>query len=273
MNELKITFLGSGSAFYNDVDNFQSNLLLECQGRSLLLDCGTDIRFSMREAGKKLTDVTDVYISHAHADHIGGLECLGFIKKFTPNSAKPNLYASSLIVKDLWDRSLAGGMESMQGELADLSTFFEVHRIRPNSSFVWCGIEFKIVQTIHIMNGFMFVPSFGLMFTVQETFDNGSEIVSRPCTIFFTSDSQHAPNQIMDFYKMADVIFQDCETTPWKSGVHAHYTDLVTLPDEVKRKMWLYHFNQGPLPAAHEEGFKGFVPCRKEFSFSVPDTK
>ena len=51
MNELKITFLGSGSAFYNDVDNFQSNLLLECQGRSLLIDCGTDIRFSMREAG------------------------------------------------------------------------------------------------------------------------------------------------------------------------------------------------------------------------------
>lgn len=60
MNELKITFLGSGSAFYNDVDNFQSNLLLECQGRSLLLDCGTDIRFSMREAGKKLTGVTDI---------------------------------------------------------------------------------------------------------------------------------------------------------------------------------------------------------------------
>ena len=107
MNGLKITFLGSGSAFYNDVDNFQSNLLLECQRRSLLLDCGTDIRISMREAGKKLADAAD----------------------------------------------------------------------------------------------------------------------------------------------------------------------LVTLPDEVKRKMWLYHFNQGPLPAAHEEGFKGFVPCRKEFSFSVPDTK
>ena len=103
MNKLKITFLGSGSAFCNDVDNFQSNLLLECQGRSLLLDCGTDIRFSMREAGKKLTDVTD----------------------------------------------------------------------------------------------------------------------------------------------------------------------LVTLPVEVKRKMRLYHFNQGPPAAAYEEGFKGFVPCRKElFLFS-----
>ena len=119
------------------------------------------------------------------------------------------------------------------------------------------------------MNGFMFVPSFGLMFTVEEIVDDGAELVTKPCTIFFTSDSQHAPNQIMDFYRMADVIFQDCETTPWKSGVHAHYTDLSTLPIEVKRKMWLYHFNQGELPDSINDGFKGFVPCRKQFTFVV----
>ena len=257
---VKLTFLGSGSAFYDDPDNYQSNLLLECGDRKLLIDCGTDIRFSLRDAGYKLTDVTDVYISHAHADHIGGLECLGFIKKFTPGSEKPNLFASNMIMKDLWDRSLAGGMESLQGEIADLSTFFNVHRIRPNEKFVWCGIEFRIVQTIHIMNGFMFVPSFGLIFTVEKD--------GKPCTIFFTSDSQHAPNQIMDFYQKADLIFQDCETS-FKSGVHAHYSDLVTLSEVVKQKMWLYHYNKGQKPDAVKDGFQGFVKCKQEFYFDI----
>lgn len=258
MSKTTITFLGSASAFYDEVDNYQSNILIEKNDRKLLLDCGTDIRFSLRDAGFKMTDVTDVYISHAHADHIGGMEGLGFIKKFTPGQERPNLFISSMIAKDLWDKSLAGGMESLQGDVADLNTFFNVKKIRPNDSFVWEGITFELVQVIHIMNGYVFVPSFGLIFTV----DNGDT----PVKIFWTSDTQHAPNQIMDFYKKADIIFQDCETS-FKSGVHAHYSDLVTLPDEIKSKMWLYHFNKGKTQNAEADGFKGFVGCRQTFVF------
>ena len=256
--ETKITFLGSASAFYDDVDNFQSNLLIERNDRKLLIDCGTDIRFSLRDAGFKMTDITDVYISHAHADHIGGLEGLGFIKKFTPGQERPNLFASSMITKDLWDKSLAGGMESIQGEVADLGSFFNVNKIKPNGKFTWEGIKFKLVQTIHIMNGFMFVPSFGLLFTVLHEGDS--------VDIFFTSDSQHAPNQIMDFYKRADIIFQDCETG-FASGVHAHYSELVTLPEDVRSKMWLYHYNKDKKQDAVADGFRGFVECRQQFIF------
>ena len=46
----------------------------------------------------------------------------------------------------------------------------------------------------------------------------------------------------MDFYKQADLIIQDCETTPFKSGVHANYSELVTLPLEIKTKMMLLHY-------------------------------
>ena len=254
----KITFLGSASAFYDDFDNYQSNILIEKNDRKLLLDCGTDIRFSLRDAGFKMTDITDLYISHAHADHIGGMECLGFIKKFTPGQEKPNLFVSSMIAKDLWDKSLAGGMESIQGDVADLSTYFNVKKIRPNGSFVWEGITFELVQVIHIMNGYVFVPSFGLMFTESN--------VDTPVKIFWTSDTQHAPNQIMDFYKQADLIFQDCETS-FKSGVHAHYDDLKTLPADIKDKMWLYHYNKGKSQSPMDDGFLGFIDCRQEFIF------
>jgi ribonuclease BN (tRNA processing enzyme) len=84
--------------------------------------------------------------------------------------------------------------------------------------------------------------------------------------IFFTCDSQFCPHQIMDFYKEADIIVHDCETGPYKSGVHAHITELETLPDEIKKKMWLTHYQDNVVDSwdewnnrVHKQGFKGFV--------------
>ncbi len=62
------------------------------------------------------------------------------------------------------------------------------------------------------------MPPFGLLFEV-----NG-------ITVFHTTDTQFAPEQIKEFYKRADVIFHDCETTPFESGVHANYQKLKTCP-------------------------------------------
>ena len=63
----------------------------------------------------------------------------------------------------------------------------------------------------------------------------------------------------MDYYKIADIIFHDCETADKKSGVHAHYSDLVLVEKKLKKKMWLYHYNSGVLPNAKADGFLGFV--------------
>ena len=46
----------------------------------------------------------------------------------------------------------------------------------------------------------------------------------------------------MDFYKSSNLIIQDCETSPFKSGVHANFLDLETLPDDIKKKMILTHY-------------------------------
>ena len=90
------------------------------------------------------------------------------------------------------------------------------------------------------MNGYYIVPSFGLMVTDWKTNKK----------IFFTGDTQFCPNQIMDFYEQADLIIQDCEYLYFdgkavKSGVHAHYEDLKTLPNEIKAKMILSHYQDG----------------------------
>lgn len=253
---MKLIFIGSGSAFTVGSNNYHSNMLLtNNDGQHLLIDCGSDARFSLHEIGLSYADIQDVYISHLHADHVGGLEWLAFTHKFDPKCNKPNLYLCDKLVKKLWKHVLSGGLCSLQVEEATIHSYFNVHAVEENGNFHWHDLEFRIVQSVHFLSGFTIMPSYGLLFTLNGT------------RIFITTDTQFAPNQIMDFYKIADVIFHDCETAPVKSRVHAHYEELKTLPAEIKKKMWLYHYNPGKLPDAKKDGFQGFASKGQVFEF------
>lgn len=252
---MKLQFIGSGSAF--TFTNYQSNMIVESDtGKRLLIDCGSDARFALRELGLTHADIDSIYISHLHADHVGGLEWLGFATQFDPDCSRPHLYVSRYLKNELWHNVLAGGMLSLQGEVADLDTYFEVHSIPKNGYFLWEGIEFRLVQTVHIMDGFSIVPSFGLLFTINEI------------NTFLTTDTQFVPEQLKDFYRIADVIFHDCETASFESGVHPHYPKLKTLPEAMRQKMWLYHYQDGDLPDARADGFLGFVKRGQVFDYS-----
>jgi ribonuclease BN (tRNA processing enzyme) len=253
---MKLIFLGSGSAFTVGDDNYHSNMILtDGKGKNILIDCGSDARLSTYEQGYTHRDITDAYISHLHADHAGGLEWLAFATKFDPACKKPNLYISETLVDDLWNHVLSGGLRSIQSTIANLNTYFNVYPVKKNGSFIWEGINFQLIQTVHIMNGFCIVPSFGLLFHIGHT------------CILITADTQFFPNQMMAFYQMADIIFHDCETKENASGVHSKYEELCTLDSDIKAKMWLYHYNPGPLPDAVKDGFRGFIKKGQEFAF------
>ena len=257
----KLKAIGVGSAF--SLKNFQSNFILESNsGKRMLIDCGSFAPFALEEVGLSAFDIDAVYISHLHADHIGGLEWLGFLKYFTPSEKKPKLFISKYLVDKLWNNSLSGGMSTLQGQINHLEDFFDVYSFDNNEQFTWEEIEFQPVQVVHIMNGFGLEPAYGLMFPLNEH------------RVLWTSDTQHKPEQLADMYNLVDVIFHDCEViygankVPIKSRVHAHYDDLKTLPDDVKAKMYLYHYQDGAVTAVDpiEDGFLGFVHKGQEFS-------
>ncbi len=253
---IKLTFLGTGSAFTLGEGNFQSNMLLESsRGRKMLVDCGMDARFSLHELGYSHKDIDDVYISHLHADHAGGLEWLAFSSYFNQHQKKISLYIHESLVTPLWNNVLSGGLSSLEGKIATLDSYFDVHAVPMNISFFWEGIEFQLIQTIHVMSGFTIIPCFGLYFSTGEH------------EVYVTTDTRFAPHQIMKFYKSASIIFQDCETAKIESGVHATFDQLVSLPEEIRKKMWLYHYNPGPLPDAKKKGFLGFVKKGQSFEF------
>jgi len=228
---MKIMMVGSGNAF--TMKGFQTNAMLSRNGKNMLIDAGSDIRFSLRAIGMSYKDVDSLYVTHLHADHIGGIEYLAFCTYFDPTvKEKIRLVANNDLLREMWNHSLQGGLKSVQGKQTTLVDFFDISSVRRNDGFEWEGVGFKIVQTVHIMDGYAIVPSFGLMIEDPDTNKR----------IFYPGDTQFNPNQIKDFYKVADLIIQDCETGPFPSGVHAHYSELTTLPQEVKAKMALVHF-------------------------------
>lgn len=257
--KMKLLFIGSGSAFIVNNNNFNSNMLLinENNNEKLLIDCGSDARHALAELGFCYRDISNVYISHLHADHVGGLEWLALTSIFDSKCDKPILYANTYIMKTLWEHSLQGGLSTIQGVKTDLNYFFNTKETNRDGCFEWQNILFQTVQTIHVVDNYTYMPSFGLIFSI-----NGQKI-------FITTDTQFAPNQLYDFYRDSDIIFQDCETLDTPSGVHSSFKELCTLDSSIKSKMWLYHYNcdYESLPDAKAAGFCGFVKKGQVFEF------
>lgn len=276
---MKITVVGCGNAF--SLRNYNQSFLLEENGKKFLVDCGTRTPLALNALKVRIRDLDAIYISHAHGDHVGGLEEVAFIcydwvhhprkwddYKFNQEVLKPGherdylvgngsnytpyapkLFANEKLIEELWNNTLKGGLDSMEGFDSTLETFFEPLPVKANVPFYWEGWRFDLIQQIHIMTGSVIKYTFGLLASKSDH-----------KTIYFTTDSQHcSPRQIEIFYKKADLIFQDCECIGvdtvkkefrFGSGVHANYAQLagwpsansVKLSDEIKKKMFLSHY-------------------------------
>ena len=206
---MKIKVIGCGNAFSKK--SYNQSFLIEENGRQMLVDCGQTVPLALESAGIKLKDINDIYISHQHADHIGGLEEVAFTRydwakrphHWKEGSYAPRLIAEEGLMKDLWDQSLRGGLQSMEGFDSDLNTFFECAPVKSGEAFDFEGWQMRLTQQIHIMAGSRIMPTYGLVITKE-----GHK------TMYLTTDSQHcSPKQMQVFYKQADIIIQDCEIT------------------------------------------------------------
>lgn len=290
---MKITVIGCGNAF--SYKNYNQSFLLEEDDRKMLIDCGNRVPLSLHNQNIDIKTITDIYVSHAHSDHCGGLEEIAFTRydwKNHPTDYRestidyaPTLIANEVLINELWKNTLSGGLKSMEGFDATLSTYFKPKPIKANKSFDWCGWTCSLIQQIHVMTGSMVMNTFGL-FLEKEGHNS----------VFFTTDAQYfQPEQVKVFYDKASIVFQDCEIIGvdtknrkmnFKSGVHANYAQLAgwesvnafKLDKNTKNKLWLSHYQDfkndnidmyGNIIdwelQAIDDGFAGFVRVGQEF--------
>lgn len=248
-----LTFLGSGSAFTTDVDNHQSNLLLRGHsGAVLLIDCGSDVRRSLFAQSLAAHHIDAVYVSHLHADHVGGLEWLGFSTLFDPGAKRPGLYVPEPLVEPLWENVLSGGMRQISGTVATLHTYFDVRPVAEAGAFDWDGVGVSLVPTTHVISRPSPLISYGLCIRGPNR------------SVYLTTDTIFEARPEID---EVDLVFHDCETERFPTDVHPQYAELkVALSGEARAKTWLYGYQPGPLPDATGDGFCGFVTPGQSFS-------
>lgn len=245
---MELKFIGTNAAFSLGPGHFHANALLESKNsQKMLIDCGSDARFSLTEMNYTYRDINALYVSHLHADHIGGIEWLVINAFFDPKCGKINLFGNIEVLNELWDNSLSGGLSRVNGDNTNLETFFNVTYIEGEGHFTWEGSDFQLVSEKHVTTDTSMMPCYGLFFNTGDKH------------VLFTADTQFNPAKLSGYFDKSDIIFHDCETSPNKTGVHATYEDLCTLDGNVKRKMWLYHYDSNHIPNALKDGFCGFV--------------
>lgn len=68
----KITILGSANAVAK-ADQQNTHLLFETNSRKIMVDCGDHSAASLARAGVEINQITDLILTHFHADHVGSL--------------------------------------------------------------------------------------------------------------------------------------------------------------------------------------------------------
>ena len=255
MTPPSITFLGSGGAFA-PIGRGHSSMLLQSNEHRLLIDCGGSVQFTLgQDHGLNPGDIDGIWISHLHADHIGSMEWFALYRHFLPNKSpdgseiKPMLLTGPGIKDLLWNSSLRGGLEYLENKKMRLDDYFNCVELGLEKFILWQGLRLYPFRTYHMrQDDGAYVPSFGVYIINTET--GRSTLV--------TTDTSFQPALFSNAYEASDQIFHDCETLDTKSGVHAHYDELKTLPLEIKRKMRLYH-HWNTRKDWGMEGFAGFV--------------
>lgn len=248
---LRITFLGTGSAFTDYRVNYHNNALVHTSEGPVLIDCGGTAPQALRELGLPASAIRLVCITHLHGDHVGGLEQLVWERLYTGPDG-PRFLPTPVVAEPRVLAQVRASVEPLIGwhtrrDRVVADDGWE-HIMRPehrragwghagDEAETWTvgGCTFSLHRTPHVSIG----GEGGKVCTgVRVRAIDGSEL-------YFTSDTEFRPD-IGERFPDA-VLFHDTTFMGRFEGtVHTHYSELVELPDAVRARIVLMHHDRVP---------------------------
>lgn len=261
---LSLFFTGAGSAFTNPY--FQTNLIAVKGNTHVLIDCGTICPFVFSfKYHTKISQIKNILLTHPHADHIGGVEEVAFISKYS-NKEKINILITDEFKQLLWDESLKGGLHYSEDGILTFDDYF--NQLKPKLcnkkpfeiyNFDLGELNIKLFRTMHVTSKVDSYKNSQISYGV--IFDD---------RILFTADTQFKPAQlewILSNFNI-EAIFHDCDVSGKSERVHASYSQLKTLDAAIKQKMFLCHYDSAcKLVNPRADGFKDFVQAGQYYIF------
>jgi len=262
---LEIVFLGTGTAFSRK--NHQTNFVIIKGDTHILVDFGMTGPQALHEVDRKVEDLSVILPTHSHADHIGGIEYLTLLNRYVgvPNGRpKLTMITTREYREVLWEQSLRGGLEynelNLEGTRLSFEDFYDTHFMDPLPSkgrslytTDFRGIKIELFHTNHIP---------GEAEKASDAFITYGLFVDD--RVFLSGDTKFDEDLIKMYADRAEVFFHDASIT--RNAVHASFSELRTLPESIRNKMHLMHY-QDETSADDAKDFAGLVQRKTRYIF------
>lgn len=267
--ELSLFFVGSGSAFASTL--YQNNIVVIKGEDHLMVDAGTKASMALRSYGLPITAIDNFFITHSHADHIGGLEEVMLMGRYVKRQ-RPRIIITPRYEKLLWGESLKGGgayNESHGGKPLGFSDLWEVVRPSPVR---------KGQRDLHEIQ----FGSINVKFFRTNHFPEQAESWSRAAwstglilddSVLFTGDTKFDPEMVDWICSNWEIqtIFHDAQL--FTGGIHASVEELAGLPDPCRSRMYLMHYGDGWHQREEEIRTRGFLGFAKQGHFYSAESR
>lgn len=226
---LKFIPLGVGGAFTSRF--YHNNYIAEIGSKKLLLDAGTTLRTSLKEAGYSYLDIDAVWISHLHSDHVGGLEELIFQRYWHfHNGTHQPIKTSILVHQTIYPLLRQLLYFPLENGGTTVDSFCDFTVVSDDEALDFEGLQLQIFDTsdTHIQG----MASSGL--SIRGPFSN----------VLYTSDVKNLQQaNLLRFVNDQTVaIFQDTSFTP--NGAHAIFSEILAYyPKQLHSKIYAMHYN------------------------------